>query len=259
MKETNRNTRIGYSALSFTLIELLVVISIIAILAALLLPALNSAREKSKTIKCLGNIKQIGSYLSLYVNDNFDFYPHPLIYNNAGTLNNLWNEVIMVNYAKAPISGGYILSPTWEKSVFKCPTLTQNIDYGTYVHYGYNYWYLGTKRKDSATYAPWLPQNITCKPNFIDNPSRMLAVVDSVDTTTGKGYYFVQDAYVGSTQVVDGRHNGKNYNVAWADGHATTQLGDGNPANIYGPAQLNVYVNTPNNWTRSGKHYIYDR
>ena len=74
MKETLFSGR-GAAKRSFTLIELLVVIAIIAILAAILLPALTSARERGRAASCLINLKQFGTAFAMYCDANGDYYP----------------------------------------------------------------------------------------------------------------------------------------------------------------------------------------
>jgi prepilin-type N-terminal cleavage/methylation domain-containing protein len=68
LRPSNRPARGG-----FTLVELLVVIGIIALLISILIPALNKAREQSMRLKCLSNLKQIGTAVVMYANDSKQF------------------------------------------------------------------------------------------------------------------------------------------------------------------------------------------
>ena len=118
----------------FTLIELLIVIAIIAILAAMLLPALQNARESSKRIKCVNNLRQIFTGLAQYGND-FGYYPaaKPKVYEN---FNQQWWY-----FRLAPYVGISRKPQNWVDAsnirnggVFCCPSLVlgSSLDYSGY-------------------------------------------------------------------------------------------------------------------------------
>ena len=114
----------------FTLIELLVVIAIIAILASMLLPALNKARETGRKIACVNNQKQIGTGFLMYRND-FNDYLMPSCNNTTSsphlfTANYHWDFYIGKNYMQFPVnSSGRASKALGGWKIYICPNDTR--------------------------------------------------------------------------------------------------------------------------------------
>ncbi len=216
----------------FTLIELLVVIAIIAILAAMLLPALNKARESSRATSCLNNVKQIAQGTTFYLNDYDDCFavstPRPGLGDNMVTwIGLLVNEHVTAGFENPNETGEYIT-----RQVLRCPSQKDGIS--VWPDGGGNQWryYMGYGVfsayenfggiDDMGNFVIRRDYANTCYAiRRITAPSEMILFGDTNNSWVGSGIgrwvWSPGGAEGGATGLCEA--HGK-CNVSFADGHA---------------------------------------
>ena len=112
MDNNMKSSQLSFARRAFTLIELLVVIAIIAILAAMLLPALSSAKKKAWTTSCNSNLRQIGLSMRMFADDNGELYPE-----SGSTI--YWNAIDPATGKSSWMQ--QIFSYLGNTNVFNCP------------------------------------------------------------------------------------------------------------------------------------------
>ena len=174
----------------FTLIELLVVIAIIAILASLLFPALKNAQETAKSIRCLGNIKQVGLTHHSYAADWGGYIRNPYIHSPDHSTGCDW-------YCYDYLAREYL----GEKAalgcdIFQCPSAPPAITVGTY--YGVNT-FLFCNFKNG-----WLENKIKRVSDLV-NPSRSCLSAENglhTEVTVSSGAPGVAFRHMGKASVI---------------------------------------------------------